>query len=396
MHNSKNENSLVTTQRKVTRMRIFKIFAFLLLVAPPLAQGAGNYDKANQWGVGLGFGKSSLENSDSFQNAYNGGNVGSLWLRYHLTSAWNLELDYTQGRLYGENASITDMKNQGLFLNMGYRFFSQSRFRVLTQLGFGANRLDPRGEGDNLEDFGVKATIGAEFMATSSLALALHGTYNYMNVGSGTDSELHSLTPMLALTYYFGGGSPAAAAAEIQDSDGDGVANDQDQCPDAGGTNVDAKGCPVAAVTLTDADGDGIEDAKDRCPDTGSDKKVNAWGCEASEKLEFSLNVQFRTGSTTLDPKYLSGLKDLGAFLKKNPGVKAEIAGYTDNTGSVATNTAISKKRADAVVDYLVNTEKVEKGRLTAVGYGPENPVADNATAAGRKTNRRVEAKIKN
>jgi OOP family OmpA-OmpF porin len=67
-----------------------------------------------------------------------------------------------------------------------------------------------------------------------------------------------------------------------------------------------------------------------------------------------------------------------------------EIAGHTDNVGPADQNRALSQKRAEAVVKYLVD-KGVDKSRLIAKGYGPDKPIADNKDAKGKQKNRRVE-----
>ena len=80
-------------------------------------------------------------------------------------------------------------------------------------------------------------------------------------------------------------------------------------------------------------------------------------------------------------------------FLKQNPSVKAEIQGYTDNKGSKAYNIKLSAKRAKSVYNELINLG-ISADRLSYKGYGPENPIASNATAEGKLLNRRVVAKL--
>ncbi|MFT3914442.1 MAG: OmpA family protein [Anaeromyxobacteraceae bacterium] len=70
------------------------------------------------------------------------------------------------------------------------------------------------------------------------------------------------------------------------------------------------------------------------------------------------------------------------------------VEGHTDNVGAEATNTALSKKRAAAVVDWLVKKGGVSADRLVSTGFGPTKPIADNATEEGRSANRRVEMVI--
>jgi OOP family OmpA-OmpF porin len=74
--------------------------------------------------------------------------------------------------------------------------------------------------------------------------------------------------------------------------------------------------------------------------------------------------------------------------------VKAEIQGYTDNVGDPKTNVFLSQHRAKAIMDVLVEKYKIDPARLTAKGYGEENPIAPNDTKEGREKNRRVEAII--
>ena len=76
--------------------------------------------------------------------------------------------------------------------------------------------------------------------------------------------------------------------------------------------------------------------------------------------------------------------------LAQNPDVTVEIRGYTDAVGTKSSNIKLSQRRADAVRDHLIS-KGVAGERIVAKGYGPENPIAPNATAAGRQQNRRIE-----
>lgn len=185
--------------------------------------------------------------------------------------------------------------------------------------------------------------------------------------------------------------TPAGAEVDARgcelDGDGDGVANSLDRCPDTpAGAKVDANGCEV------DSDNDGVVDSRDRCPDTVADAKVDVRGCEIKEIIELP-GVNFQTGSAQLVAESTSILDEAAATLLKHTDIKAEVAGHTDNTGPHAFNVDLSQRRAQAVMDYLVS-KGVAADRLTAHGYGPDSPVADNATKDGRAANRRVELKI--
>ncbi|MFZ4719339.1 MAG: OmpA family protein [Ilumatobacteraceae bacterium] len=109
-----------------------------------------------------------------------------------------------------------------------------------------------------------------------------------------------------------------------------------------------------------------------------------------SEPLYAHDALQFPTGSASLQPAALAFLEVLGTFLLQNPGVTVDIDAFTDDTGPAEQNIALSQARADAVTDRLVALG-VTRERMVATGHGPAQPVADNATEAGRAANRRVE-----
>lgn len=87
-------------------------------------------------------------------------------------------------------------------------------------------------------------------------------------------------------------------------------------------------------------------------------------------------------------------LNVLVTFLKKYPETTAVIEGHTDNVGTAENNKQLSKRRAQSVVNYLVNDQKIDSSRLKAVGYGEENPIGDNRTEIGKRQNRRINAVI--
>ena len=104
--------------------------------------------------------------------------------------------------------------------------------------------------------------------------------------------------------------------------------------------------------------------------------------------------IQFETASARID-KDSSGLLDfIVSIAQRCPAGKIEVQGYTDADGSTAANLELSRQRADAVMQYLVNAG-IDGSRLTAVGYGQTSPVASNATQDGKAQNRRIEFLVK-
>lgn len=104
-------------------------------------------------------------------------------------------------------------------------------------------------------------------------------------------------------------------------------------------------------------------------------------------------NVFFDQGKAILRPTSYPELNRLAKLLKDVPTLKIEISGHTDNTGSASFNQKLSEDRARAVVEYI-KAQEISPDRLTYVGYGETQPIADNTTKDGRQQNRRVEFKV--
>ncbi len=177
-----------------------------------------------------------------------------------------------------------------------------------------------------------------------------------------------------------------------KDADGDGVTDDTDTCADTpAGEQVDAKGCGPAQ---RDGDGDGVNDAADRCPSTPTGVEVDADGCQVlfqpTKKTLILEGVNFETGKATLTPESETILTGVAESLVANDSIRVQVTGHTDITGSLALNRRLSRARADAVRTYLIS-RGVAEDRLTARGFGPDQPVASNKTVEGRAQNRRVE-----
>ncbi len=100
--------------------------------------------------------------------------------------------------------------------------------------------------------------------------------------------------------------------------------------------------------------------------------------------------VTFKQGSAELVPSSLKTLDAAIAGLKRNPKAKVEVQGHTSSEGSEELNQQLSEDRANSVRDYMIR-KGIAESRLTARGYGPSQPKADNSTEAGRKANRRIE-----
>lgn len=188
------------------------------------------------------------------------------------------------------------------------------------------------------------------------------------------------------------GGTPnAAGCVSDMDSDGDGVPDSRDRCPNTPkGAPVDEHGCPL------DSDGDGVPDYKDNCPGTPKGAKVDPSGCEIMADLTIRTTADhFDFDSAELKPAMMSELDSAANQIKASKGDEMlEIVGHTDSVGPADYNQGLSERRAQAAADYL-GSQGVDASRMTVKGMGETAPVADNATREGRAMNRRVELHTK-
>ena len=183
--------------------------------------------------------------------------------------------------------------------------------------------------------------------------------------------------------------APAPVAAPPSDSDGDGVPDSSDACPNTPhGVVVDSRGCPL------DSDGDGVPDYLDKCPNTPAGTKVDAQGCPIPVATTFDLTVEFAFNSAEINDLSFRELRKAMTFMREHPEEKALVEGNTDSVGGDAYNQKLSERRAAAVKDVLVKSD-IDASRITTVGYGETRPVASNDTEEGRAKNRRVSIVVK-
>jgi OOP family OmpA-OmpF porin len=143
-----------------------------------------------------------------------------------------------------------------------------------------------------------------------------------------------------------------------------------------------------------DSDGDGVEDDRDQCPDTPRGMKVDARGCVMENQRLALQGVVFDSNTWRLTVNATTVLDLISAAFLGQPTLRAEIAGHTDSVGSVAKNQLLSQQRADAVRTYLI-FKGVHPEQLTAKGYGKSQLlVAPETDAQDRERNRRVELRV--
>jgi OOP family OmpA-OmpF porin len=366
-----------------------------------------------------------------------------LGVRYgqRLGTATNLFGDLTYTSVDGARSGVGDGNLMNLRGGLEWLFSQQDRYNWFLAGGLGL--MNMQSDGPDFTRPLVSLGIGQawEIGVNDALRWEVRADQSFGNGDLPDRTGNSGLSNVQALVgYSWGLGAPL-------DSDGDGVPNRMDQCPNTPtGAKVDTKGCPLdsdgdgvfdgldqcpatpAGVKVTgngcpvDTDGDGIADYKDKCPtvpapgtpegcplDTDGDGVLDAKdacptvaapgtadGCPpkaaepaAPKKLTLD-GVNFDNDSAKLRPESTAVLDNAAATLKEWGEVRVEVAGHTDSTSSDEYNVDLSQRRADAVRAYLID-KGVAADRLTAKGYGEANPVADNATEEGRFKNRRVE-----
>jgi OOP family OmpA-OmpF porin len=224
-------------------------------------------------------------------------------------------------------------------------------------------------------------------------------------------SEDNEVITTLSFAVPFGKILNEKPAIDLVDSDGDGVMDRFDKCPNTPkGTRVDGSGCPLPEMkteiikeTITslsgeecpvkidgpDRDRDGVPDDVDQCPNTPCDFSVDDKGCP----VKANLMIHFATDKAEITPESRPLVKKFAEFLIKNKGSLVHIIGHTDWRGSDQYNMALSKRRAKAVRDLLVEYG-VSASRLSTEGRGEREPIASNKTPEGMALNRRTEVHL--
>jgi outer membrane protein OmpA-like peptidoglycan-associated protein len=291
--------------------------------------------------------------------------------------------------------------------------------------------------------------VGAKVPLTHGLSLRIDGRDN-LTARTGGDGQAHSFELLLGLTAVIGRArnEPPAPPADSDrdgvldrddkcpaelgvapsgcpaDSDGDSVLDRDDYCPKEAGPAP--KGCPIIdtdpdkdgvplpcdacptevgvkpdGCPIRDTDKDGILDDKDKCvkePETKNGFE-DSDGCPDTipEKLKKFTGVvegiYFDVGKATIRNQSTPKLEGAANVLKEFPSISMEISGHTSSEGDPAFNQKLSQDRADAVKQWLVE-KGIPSQRIKTRGAGPDEPIANNKTPAGKIKNRRIEFKV--
>ena len=423
-----------------------KIKVTLFALAAAFSVGAQAQDENNPWQIGFGVNSVDIRTPKDFGDVlkdWAGPSdlnilpaVSRLSVGRYIGKGFSAELSGSLNKIekgYGYNKDLDNKVDQSFWaVNLAAQYhlntlWSGARwFDPYAQVGGGYAAIDNEGK------FRTLVGAGANFWFTDNIGLNLQTAYHPTMKSESTENYFQHA---LGITIKFG----------KQDRDNDGVADKDDKCPDVAG-KPELNGCPDAdGDGITDAedacpdvfglkefngcpdtDGDGIADKDDKCPQQAGPKENNGcpWpdrdgdgvldkddecpdvkgtvannGCpevtqEVQKKLnDFAKTILFDLGKATIKPESADVLDNIVKVLNEFKKAKFSVEGYTDSTGNKAKNIKLSEARANSVKDYLV-AKGIAADRLSAKGFGPEKPVADNKTKAGREQNRRVEINL--
>ncbi|MCD4689452.1 MAG: OmpA family protein [Desulfuromonadaceae bacterium] len=333
----------------------------------------------------------------------NDGFAYSLGLGYNLSQQFGLEAVLGGANLDSDNSSSSDVDLFTYRLDALYRFMPDNKLVPYLAAGVGGYDLD--------SDHEWMANYGGGLLYFFAENIALRADVRHLLAFNESNLE-NNLTYTAGFLFQFAGEAAPAPKAPL-DSDGDGVTDDLDQCPNTpAGAPVDSKGCPL------DSDGDGVFDYLDQCPDTPAGAPVDSKGCPldsdgdgvfvyldqcpdtpagmavdaAGCSLELTLRINFDSDSAVIKPSFKGELDKAAAFVRANANAPfILLAGHTDSQGSAAYNQKLSERRAEAVRQALIDQYGLDGNKLKSRGLGEIQPKADNQTADGRYQNRRVE-----
>jgi len=368
-------------------------------------------EKAGQWYLTPGFIGAYVFNNQPLEDE----SGFSISLGRALNDKYDLELMFTSVDHSGSGGGA-DQDKREFELNLMRVWFRDDNWSPYFLLGAGRMNVDSPDpvfdQDENIGSIGMGLLIDLGASGRVSLRPELR-----LRKFFGSGASVNDLIAMIGLQIAFGSPTAQPAPPAPGDADGDGVTDPADRCPGTprgrvvkpngcendtdrdgvvdgadkcpgtpAGAPVDSQGCPL------DSDGDGIADYMDNCPGTPAGTRVDSHGCELQEEIHLR-GVNFETNSADLTPDSSARLDDAVATLVKNSDLHVEVAGYTDSSGSAAYNQNLSGRRAQAVLNYLVS-HGVDARMLNARGYGETNPIASNATVAGRAENRRVTLRL--
>ncbi len=338
----------------------------LSFIAGLLTSAAQAADETGKWYFNPQYGYTWLDEARSADDDYH----WALAVGKHLSERWSVELNGLVGDFDGPGGIELDQRAYSL----DALFVFGRKRAVSPYLTFGAGYI---GNESSLMDvdgplaqagLGLLIDVASNSAKTFVLQLRPEVKVRYDWGDTALHDDFHEYLVNLGLTLNFGP-APYVPAPPA---------------PPAPQAPAPPPPAPAPAPLL-DTDGDGVVDARDQCPNTPRGDRVDPVGCSYTLRLA----VFFETNSDRLEPRSIPDLENAVATLKRVPTITGVIEGHTDSSGSDAYNLDLSERRARAVLAHLTS-RGIDASRLEARGFGESQPEADNATAEGRAQNRRV------
>lgn len=341
----------------------FAAIALLTIVTTGYAQvNAGSFS------VTPFFGGYTFEGNENISTAP----VYGLRAGYNFTKNWGVEgfFNYIPAKVK-DVVGDDDMKLSGYGVEVLYHFIPEKRLVPFLAVGAGGTHYSPPSPTESYNRFTVDYGAGLKFFLTDWLALRADVRHVLP-----LNDRYNDLLYTFGINFAFGGAKKAKVAETVQEAAAPVVVEEAKPQPAAPAVVEEVKPQAVAPVVVEEA------------------KPQSQVAREIIEKGRATLNVLFATNKDTIKKNYFKDIDDLAAVMKQHQDLNVTIEGHTDNVGSAAYNKKLSQKRADAVKQYMVKKAGIDAKRLTAKGFGMENPIASNKTKEGRAKNRRVEAAV--
>lgn len=295
---------------------------------------------------------------------------------------WGFELSAFGHNYDGRNDGDRSFRDYGGKLDGLFFYDRDPRFAPYFGIGVGGIRTDVKNSG--LESTDPFADVGVGFMKYFTVAgtdLGFRGDLRYRRIFFSDDAfgnkgvdDLGEAILNVGFVMPLGpkpapAAPPAAESTACPDSDGDGVCDTNDLCPETPkGTPVDAKGCPVEKATKAGDPNQKFEDVH--------------FAFDKSELTDYAKALLDNAASV------------INGLAKKYPALKVDVSGHTDWMGTDAYNQGLSERRANSVKTYLVR-KGVDAARITTYAYGESKPIATNESEEGRALNRRSEVRTR-
>ncbi len=285
--------------------------------------------------------------------------IVNLGLGYVINDRWTLEAVGSRYNTELED-SKTDLEGEQLRLDALYNIETASAWKPYLAFGLGDHKRTVDSS-DSARDTLLNLGVGLKRRLADNWEFRTD-----IRAFNSLDEDYTDLTLTAGISYLFGA-TPVKAAPMV-------------------------KAVAPVVVKDIDSDGDGVFDSKDKCPDTPAQYKVDAVGCpmELTESVAIKLAVKFDTAKSIVKDQYLEDIGNLAKFMNQYANTVVTVEGHTDSQGSDAYNQTLSQSRAEAVKQVLINKFSIGADRVKAIGFGEAKPAADNKTAVGREENRRV------